>query len=188
MRNTNVIINQNENEWKEIFDFALIHIVGVALVLNTFSTLTMFSLGAGAQVSSIYQAALPITFILAIWYSFFVGRKIQNYINLSKSWFARYAYINQGLQGVCFTNWCCELGSNQWHLDFQSNALPTELPQQNILSAHTPERVTNEWQVAMPEIDVRLVIPTQSRFCVNAQIGGCGMDSNLRRINHLVYS
>tara|TARA_B100000929_G_C15511713_1_gene421018 strand:+ start:29086 stop:29343 length:258 start_codon:yes stop_codon:yes gene_type:complete len=85
MRNTNVIINQNENEWKEIFDFALIHIVGVALVLNTFSTLTMFSLGAGAQVSSIYQAALPITFILAIWYSFFVGRKIQNYINLSKS-------------------------------------------------------------------------------------------------------
>lgn len=40
----------------------------------------------------------------------------------------------------------------------------------------------------MPEIDVRLVVPTQSWFCVNAQIGGCGMDSNLRRINHLVYS
>jgi hypothetical protein len=78
--NKSSAINQKENEWKEIFRFALINIVGVALVLNVFSNLTMLSLGAGEQISSIQLAVLPLTFILAISYSFVVGRKVQKHI------------------------------------------------------------------------------------------------------------
>tara|TARA_A200000159_G_scaffold146916_1_gene153589 strand:+ start:376 stop:621 length:246 start_codon:yes stop_codon:yes gene_type:complete len=77
--------NQKENEWKTIFQFALIHTLGLALLLNVFSTVIMFSLGAGDQVSPIYKNALPVTFLLAVAYALFVGRKIQNRINFLQS-------------------------------------------------------------------------------------------------------
>jgi hypothetical protein len=38
----------------------------------------MLSLGAGEQIPSIQLSVLPLTLILAISYSFVVGRKIKN--------------------------------------------------------------------------------------------------------------
>jgi hypothetical protein len=76
--NKSSAINQKENEWKDIFRFALINIAGVASILNVFSNVTMLSLGAGEQIPSIQLSVLPLTLILAISYSFVVGRKIKN--------------------------------------------------------------------------------------------------------------
>lgn len=77
-------IKPKENEWKEVFRFAFIHILGAATVLNLFSTLSMISLGAYDQVSVINQNTLPITFVIVIGYSFFIGRKVQSRINKSQ--------------------------------------------------------------------------------------------------------
>jgi|TARA_B110000196_G_scaffold270305_1_gene245230 hypothetical protein len=76
--NKSSAINQKENEWKDIFRFALINIAGVASILNVFSNVTMLSLGAGEQIPSIQLSVLPLTLILAISYSFVLGRKIKN--------------------------------------------------------------------------------------------------------------
>lgn len=83
--NKSSTVNPKENEWKDIFRFALINIVGAASVLNVFSNLTMLSLGAGEQIPSIHLAVLPLTFILAISYSFIVGRKVQKHIKPQNS-------------------------------------------------------------------------------------------------------
>jgi hypothetical protein len=73
-------ITPKESEWKEIFHFVLINMVGTASVLNVFFSLIMLSVGAGDQISPIYRDFLPLTFILAISYSFVIGRKVQKHI------------------------------------------------------------------------------------------------------------
>jgi len=74
-------IDPKENEWKIVFCFVFFHIIGAIVVVSVFNTLVMFSIGKGDLVLPIYKSIVPITFVLAIVYSFYVGRKIQSIIN-----------------------------------------------------------------------------------------------------------